>query len=529
MKIVTSAEMREIDRKTIEGYGISGATLMERAGMAVAARIESLFGRRRVIVVSGGGNNGGDGLVAARILHSRGWDTVVFLMVSPEDLRGDALIQYRAACEFGVTVRSADALLAESRLVLGRHSLLVDAILGTGLSKPVTGRTAEVVRTMRESGMPIIAVDIPTGVSSDDGQVLGRAVKADYTVTFGLPKRGHFLYPGAEFSGRLFIEDIGFPPALLARGEMDVEVIEKGDATSFIPRRSNYSHKGSYGHVLVVAGSRGKIGSALMAARACLRCGAGLVTLGVPESLADIYQSRVTEEMVLILPDRGDGTLSAKASLRILDFLREGSHVLAIGPGIGVSKDTVGLVKELVSHSPVPMVIDADGINVLAKERKILKKAKARLILTPHPGEMAGLISAGRNEGERKNAIIQEIERNRIDTARSFAGETDTFLVLKGVPTAIATPGGKVFVNPTGNPGMATAGAGDALTGMIAGLLGQIRDLVASCVLGVYMHGLAGDIAASERGQHSMTAVDLIDRVPDAFRSLGSRHATPVE
>jgi hydroxyethylthiazole kinase-like uncharacterized protein yjeF len=345
--------------------------------------------------------------------------------------------------------------------------------------------------------------------------VMGAAVRADYTVTFGLPKRGHFLYPGAEYTGKLFVEDIGFPEKLLKTEKLNIELLMKDYISALIPERKKYSHKGNYGHVLIVAGSRGKTGAALMAAKACLRCGAGLVTIGVPESLADIFQSRVTEEMTLILPDKGDGTLSVRASNKILEFLNKTAGMLAIGPGIGVSAETEKLMRTLIKNSETPIVIDADGINSIKGGRGDFSKVKAPLILTPHPGEMARLL-------QDSGLGIKDIEKDRINTATSFAKETGTYLVLKGVPTIIAVPDGRAFINSTGNPGMATAGTGDVLTGMISGFLNQTPNPIHACITGVYMHGLAGDMAASEKGQYSLIATDIIDKIPDAFRSFKS-------
>ncbi len=531
MRIVTAEEMRDIDRQTIARYGISGVVLMERAGLAVGTKIKEIYGRKKIIVISGGGNNGGDGLVVARNLHNEGWDVKVFLTSIPEDLKGDALSQYEAAIRFGLSIRPAEELFTQNPSVLAHHALIVDAIFGTGLSKPVAGKLSKVIRLINDSGLPVISVDIPSGVSSDSGQIMGDAVRADHTITFGLPKRGHFLYPGAGLSGRLFVEDIGFPHELLDPGGFGTELIAKEEVSAMIPVRRDYSNKGDYGRILIVAGSRGKTGAALMAAKACLRAGAGLVTVGIPESLADIFQARVTEEMVLLLPDRGDGTLSAKASRGILDFMDKPSHILAIGPGIGVSKDTTRLVKDLIRNSASPIVIDADGINSLRGDRTIFRNAAAPVILTPHPGEMARLLGdsepgrhdQAKNQSVRKKAMaasISDIEKDRINTAVSFTKETGTFLVLKGVPTVIATPHGKAFLNPRGNPGMAKAGTGDVLTGMISGFLGQTGNPLHACILGVYMHGLSGDIATSEKGPHSVIATDIIDKIPAAFYSL---------
>ncbi|MBI5188945.1 MAG: NAD(P)H-hydrate dehydratase [Nitrospirae bacterium] len=535
MKVVTAEEMREIDKKTIEEYGIPGSVLMERAGSAVVSKIKELFGRKKVIVVSGSGNNGGDGLVVARNLHNEGWDVRVFLTSRPEDLKGDALLQYKIAVKFGVNIRPAKEFLTRHSSLITRHCIIVDALLGTGLSKNVAGTIAEVISFLNKSNVPVISVDIPSGISSDTGQIMGEAVKADYTVTFGLPKRGHLLYPGAEHTGRLFIEDIGFPKKVLRSNKLNVELLEKKDVTLLIPERRRYSHKGDYGHVLIVAGSRGKTGAALMAAKACLRVGAGLVTIGVPESLLNIFQSRVTEEMTLPLPDNGDGTLSSKASGIILKFLTETADVLAIGPGISTGNKVEKLIASLISNSTSPMVLDADAINSIKGKSSLLKKAKAPIILTPHPGEMARLISekssplpyppprGGRvREGVESplSTIRNQIEQDRINTAISFAKETGTYLVLKGVPTIIAEPDGRAFINSTGNPGMATAGTGDVLTGMVSGFLGQGINPLHASILGVYMHGLAGDISVYEKGEYSLVATDIIDKIPSAFHSL---------
>src|SRR4030043_254252 len=275
MKVVTAEEMREIDRETIEKRGIPGVVLMERAGLAVVSKIKEIFGRKRVIVVSGGGNNGGDGLVVARNFHNEGWDVRVCLTSKPEDLKGDALFQYKAAVKFGVDIQPVKELLDNYSTIFSRHSIIIDAILGTGLSKNVTGTLSEVIGLLNKSNIPVVSVDITSGISSDNGHVMGEAVKADYTVTFGLPKRGHLLYPGAEYSGRLFVEDIGFPKELLSSEKLNIELLTKDDVSTLIPRRHKYSHKGDYGHVLIVAGLGGKRGGRRPARQGGRRAAAG--------------------------------------------------------------------------------------------------------------------------------------------------------------------------------------------------------------------------------------------------------------
>jgi len=516
MKVVTAEEMRAIDRKTIEEYGIAGAVLMERAGLAVAVRIREFFEKKKVIILSGGGNNGGDGIVAARNLFNWGWNVKVLLLQKEENLSADCLSQYRIAKKLGIPVEFRKSISGSDL----HSAVVVDAVFGTGINKPVSSPISDIIRFLNASDANVVSVDIPSGISSESGEVLGEAVRADYTVTFGLPKVGHFIYPGAEYSGRLFVEDIGFPKELLRAVAVRLQTIEKEDASALIPERPAHSYKGDYGHVLVVAGSRGKTGAAVMAAEACLRAGAGMVTIGVPETLAGFFQTRVTEAMVLPLPDAGDGILSEKSYQAISEFLSEKADVLAIGPGMGSTSQITNLMKRLITTMTAPMVLDADAINALSGNKDIFNNAKSPVILTPHPGEMARLMrEAGGDAGDKNSAA--EIERNRMHIALSFTKETGTYLVLKGAPTVIAEPDGSVFINTTGNPGMAKAGAGDVLTGIVAALLGQGLNPIGASVLGTYLHGLSGDIAASEKGMRSVIATDIIENIPAAFLSLG--------
>ena len=525
MKIVTAGEMQQIDTKTIREYGIPGVVLMERAGLSVVETIKERFGNKRIVVISGVGNNGGDGMVIARNLHNQRWPVTIFLVADPERLKGDAAIQYSAAMNFGLSVSPIQNLLDAPEKFLTKHTLVIDAMLGTGLSKEITGKLSEVITCINHSEVPVLAVDIPTGISSDSGQVLGNAVKADCTVTFGLPKYGHILYPGAEHTGKLLVSDIGFPRELLTSDKIKTELLERNFIASLIPTRNKYSHKGSYGHVLVVAGSRGKTGAAILSAEACLRSGAGLVTIGVPETLADVFQSRVTEAMLLILPDRGDGTIARKSEDVILDFLAEKADLLAIGPGIGVSPDTEKIVKALIKGSGKPVVIDADGINVLQGNTDVLKQAKSTLVLTPHPGEMGRLLVTGKRKeripsGQSIRGKKELTERDRINTAIAFARETGTFLVLKGVPTIIATPDGYGYINTTGSSALATAGTGDVLTGMISGFYSQTSEPRDACILGVFLHGLAADSISEDSPEHSVIASDIIKKIPATLRAL---------
>jgi hydroxyethylthiazole kinase-like uncharacterized protein yjeF len=515
LKVATAKEMQEIDRVTIEKSGIAGIVLMERAGLSVVSKVCQLYPDRKVMVLCGSGNNGGDGFVIARELHNQGKDVEVYA-VRPGKLKGDAKTNYSVAKKYGVNILFINKFLALDSKRITPNTVVVDALLGTGLQNEIRKPLSDVIDKVNDLRCPVIAVDIPSGISSDSGQIMGYAVKADHTVTFGLPKRGHLLFPGADYAGQLFVEDIGFPTRLLDSNTVRVSLVQKTDAVALLPQRARYSHKGSYGHVLFVAGSKGKTGAALMAARACLKAGAGLVTIGVPESLVNAFQSRVTEEMILPLADNGSGTVSYTAADTILKFLKNRGSVLAIGPGLSVNNEIAGLVRRLVAESGVPMVMDADGLNALAGKTGILKKSRAPLILTPHTGEMARLLNQGSGIRDQRD----HIEQDRINSAVSFAKKTKTYLVLKGAPTVTASPDGNAFINTSGNPGMATAGTGDVLTGMISAFLAQKMDPLEATILGVYMHGLTGDAVAGKKGQHSLIASDIIRDIPSVFRSL---------
>ncbi|MEN8262624.1 MAG: NAD(P)H-hydrate dehydratase [Nitrospirota bacterium] len=552
IKVATAKEMQHIDRVTIEKYGIPGTVLMERAGLSVVKRINEIFfndhplsslgsSRRlsggmnggccikKIIVLAGGGNNGGDGFVIARILHNQERDVEVFMTSMPGKLKGDAKVNYNAAKKFGVKITPVRKVASGFSFLRKRDCLVVDAILGTGLSKEVRSPLSGLIKKLNRSSLPVISVDIPSGISSDTGEIMGCAVKSEYTVTFGLPKRGHLLYPGAEYTGKLFVEEIGFARSLLESEKIRVTLALRKDMIPLLPKRPEYSHKGTYGHVLLIAGSKGKTGAALMAAKACLKTGAGLVTIGIPETLVSTFQSRVTEEMILPLPDKGNGTFSIKSGDVILGFLKKRANVLAVGPGLSNDDEISKLVCRLISELKVPIVIDADGLNAISGKTAVLRKSRAPVILTPHAGEMARLLKQGagcrgqRAETNEKQSTPEDIEQDRIGTALLFAKKTKSYLILKGVPTVTATPGGQVFINSTGNPGMATAGTGDVLTGMISALLAQKLSPRDAALLGVYLHGYVGDIAAEKKGRHSMVASDIINAIPLVFKTLKQR------
>lgn len=524
LKVTTAKEMQDIDGVTIQRYGVAGIVLMERAGLAVVSKINEFYPDKKVVVLCGGGNNGGDGFVIARVLHNQGRKVEVYAASGPGKLKGDAKVNYDSAKKFGVIIHPVRKFLSHGQARFSQRSLIVDALLGTGLSREVRAPLSDAIRKVNRLSSPVVAVDIPSGVSSDTGQVMGCAVKARHTVTFGLPKRGHLLYPGAEYAGRLYIEDIGFPQRLLHTEKIKTHLVRNEDAVSLLPERPKYSHKGTYGHVLLVAGSRGKTGAALMAAKACLKGGAGLVTIGVPETLINTFQARVTEEMLLPLPDKGDGTIALEAYKAIIGFLKNKGTVLAIGPGLSVNDEISKLVGMLVKESGVPVVIDADGLNAIAGKTGVLKKGRAPVVLTPHPGEMARLLKKRSAVSGQQSAadIRKQVEEDRIGTVISFAKRTETYVVLKGVPTVTASPEGNAYINSTGNPGMAAAGMGDVLTGLVSAFLAQKLDPARASVLAVHIHGFAGDIAAGRKGERSLMASDIIHTLPRALKLLSS-------
>ncbi|MDX9714748.1 MAG: NAD(P)H-hydrate dehydratase [Dissulfurispiraceae bacterium] len=512
MKIATSSEMLSIDMTAISEYGIKSSLLMFRAGAALADHAHALFPKRNIFVLCGCGNNGGDGFVAARRLKSKKHKVRAVVLCDKKSMSTDCLREYKAARKSGVKIEFCPAIEEMDF----RDCVVIDAIFGTGLKRKITGYIGDVISKLNASGVQVISADIPSGISADTGKVCGAAVKANHTITFGLPKRGHFLYPGAEYSGNLVIDNIGFPDQLLAAEDINIELLNRFRVSSFFEKRDILSHKGAYGHVLVLAGSKGKTGAAKLAARACLRSGAGLVTLGVPESLIDIYQSCAVEEMVHGMPDGSNGSLSSQALEQILNLAGSSIDVIAAGPGMGVSADTERLMADLVVMSPAPLVIDADGLNSLSSRcgqkmnlQDIFQNARSPVVLTPHSGEMKRLCaSAGIKEADR---IANALELSR---------KTGAVVVLKGAYSVVADPASRVFINSTGNPGMATAGSGDVLTGIIAAFVGQGMAPFHAAVAGVFIHGLAGDTASDIYGQYSLLATDIIEFLPKAFKVL---------
>jgi len=512
MKIVSAAEMRAIDRVTSERFGVPSLTLMENAGGAVAAFVMTRFPEARHIgVICGKGNNGGDGLVAARQLHAAGREVQLLLLSDPAELRGDAAENFTRLPVEPLLVRSAEDLDAEPARAVMKCDVLLDAILGTGFKPPVSTLYAEAISRMNAGGSKVVAVDIPSGAEADLTSHLeknaGVTARADAIVTFIAPRPSHVFASLTE--GLTLIAPIGSPAEAITSSQQ-INLVTAHDLAGLVAARKPGANKGTFGHVLVIGGATGKAGAAAMAGMAALRAGAGLSTVGTPKSVLPTVAGFHPELMTEPLEETEIGSISLRAlGYGHVDALAKGKSVLAVGPGISRHTETAEFVRTVVKKFKTPMVLDADGLNAFEGRAAELKGEGRTLVLTPHPGEMARLTGLS----------IADVERDRIGVARSFAREHQVILVLKGHRTLIAQPDGIVWVNATGNPGMATGGTGDILTGMISGLMAQNRDATADAVIAaVHLHGLAGDVAREIQGEHSMTATDLLHALPEAFR-----------
>jgi ADP-dependent NAD(P)H-hydrate dehydratase / NAD(P)H-hydrate epimerase len=516
MRVLNAAQMRQADRRTIDEIGIASLVLMENAGRQAVAAMEAVYsdlGERQIAVLCGRGNNGGDGFVVARTLVQRGVDVSVFLLGSVSEVRGDARTNLEILGRLGVTVvEVSDSQAWELHFSEVSHcTLIVDAIFGTGLNAPVSGLIESVIADVNASGIPVVAIDLPSGLSADSPESIGPSIEAGLTVTLAAPKLPLVLPPAEMRAGDIVIADIGIPSEVLDSVDGPrVELLTRASMRELLPPRSADSHKGDYGRVLVVAGSPGKTGAAHLAGRGALRSGAGLVTVATAASCQGIVATMAAEYMTLALPEREYG-LDPQGVGQILEIARD---VIAIGPGLGQAPTTRAFVKLLVDRASMPLVIDADGLNAFADDPDRLAGREGRdVIITPHPGEMARLVGMS----------TDEVQASRLEIARNFAVGHHVYVVLKGHRTLIATPDAKVFINPTGNPGMATGGTGDVLTGAIAAWLAQVLDAEAACKLAVYLHGMAGDLAEADEGEVAITATDLVAHLGDAVMELTAR------
>ncbi|MEW6620649.1 MAG: NAD(P)H-hydrate dehydratase [bacterium] len=514
MKVVSKQQMQEIDKRASLEFNIPGIVLMENAGLVSSLILEEDFPdlkNSKIAIFVGGGNNGGDGLVVARHLFNQAMDVQVYLLREQAQIKGDALINLNIAKSIGIPIKEINELEKEKTNIL-QADIIIDAILGTGISGEIEGFLAEVINFLNETQKPVIALDIPSGLDADTGFPLGCSIRANSTFTFGLPKIGLLLYPGAELVGELSVIDISLPEQLLNDKEIKVNLLLEEDIFPLLPQRAEDSHKGSCGKVIVIAGSVGMTGAATMTAQSSLLMGAGLVILGIPKSLNLIIEMKLTEVITVPLPETDDQILSLNSYDKIMELIKDAS-CLAIGPGLGRNNEVVNLIKKLIPKINIPVVIDADGLFALVNNLHILKNKTSPVVITPHPGEMARLLGIG----------IDEVKRNTLTLAREFAQKYQLVVVLKGARTIVADPEGNIFINPTGNEGMATAGCGDVLTGMIAGLLAQKVLALNAAKLGVFLHGLAGDLVLEEKGMYSLVASDLILKIPKAIKRVDNR------
>jgi len=513
--LLNAAESRELDRLSQEKYGIPSYSLMTRAGEAVAAALVERFpdAATDILVVAGKGNNGGDGFVAGRRLIEDGFAVRAVLLGRAADLKGDAA---RAHAEFRACGGKVIEAQEDSNLdaaLSKRPTAVIDAIFGTGLNAEVKGGPRRAIEIANSFAVPTVAVDIASGVNSDTGAVMGAAIGASLTVTFGFAKFGHVSYPGAGQCGELRIVEIGFAPHAIDEIAPRGRFLERAALQHLIRARPTDAHKGMYGHPLIIAGGRGKSGAVLLASRAALRTGAGLVTAAMPESIQPIVAAGQAELMTEPIADR-DGHFDGAHAPDALKMLLDGKSAIVVGPGIGVSDDTKRLIEWLISDASEPerpMLIDADGLNAVAAIGcETLKHARGPVVLTPHPGEASRLLGV----------TTAKINDDRVSAARTLTERTGATVLIKGARSVVASPDGDIYINSTGNPGMATPGMGDALSGIVGTLLAQKMRPLDALALGVFLHGYAADRVAARMGHVGYIAGDLIDELPAAREAL---------
>jgi NAD(P)H-hydrate epimerase len=513
MHVATAAEIADLDRRASQQFGIPVHQLMDAAGRRVAQVVADLLRQRagrRVAVLAGRGHNGGDGLAASRHLRAAGADVVVVLAAPARDLQGEPARMLQAAVAAGVPVHDAAEVSVDD--VLASADVVVDALAGTGFRGPARGPLAGLIEAVGRCRAPVVAVDIPSGVDADTGRWDGPCVRAWATVTMGWLKPGLVLFPGAEMAGTVYVADIGYPDPLRVDPGLRTYLVDSSMVTPLLPPRRPDSHKGTYGRVLVVAGSVGFTGAAVLATRGALRAGAGLVTVAVPQAIYPIVAAQVTEGMPTPLADHGGAV--APACRERLGELVDAADVVAAGPGLSRSAAVAEVVEFLLGCGR-PLVLDADALNVLAGRAQALASAAGPLVITPHPGELGRLV--GRP--------VAEIQQDRLGSARRVAEACRCVVVLKGARTVVAAPDGRAWIVPTGNPGMASGGMGDVLTGAVAALWGQGLPPAEAAYLAAYLHGLAADLIAADRGQVGMLASEVADRLPAAIAAVQAGRA----
>lgn len=515
MLLANSSQMQMIDQKSVENIGIQSIVLMENAGKVVVDEILKTDTRfDRVIILAGPGNNGGDGFVVARHLHNIKMPVRVFIIGKSSHIEGDALTNLNILKKLSIQIDEVfdGGGFVKLEKSIRQGALIVDGIFGTGLTKPVHGIFGEVIDLVNEMADYTISIDIPSGIDSDTGKVMGTAIEADKTVSLVIPKIGNVMYPGSDYNGELLIRGIGVPDIIIDDTKIKYNIITDEVIQRLIPHRKSNTNKGDYGKGNIIAGSTGLTGAAILACKAALRSGMGLLKLYIPESLNIIITTAVPETVTVPLLEVRKGVIGINNFNKVIEDSNK-SDVLAIGPGCGLNAEVGELLKRIIFEVHKPLVIDADGLNALAKNVQWLENKKSDIIITPHPGEMSRLCGQ----------TIEEINDHPIETALSFSREWGVITVLKGSRTVVATPSGEVYVNINGNPGMATAGSGDVLTGVITSFIAQGFKPIDAVIFGVYIHGMAGDIMAESRGEHGLLAGDIVDGITRALKVLAGR------
>jgi len=504
MKVSRVAEMRNLDRKATDKFGISQEMLMENAGEAAYFVILTEFGvkRKQFVVFCNGGNNGGDGFVVARKLLSAGGKVRVSFLGKRATLEGAAKTNFDIISKMPIDVSDVKSIEQAEEAIFGCDAI-VDAIFGTGLSREVTGIYRDIIQLINESRKKVFSIDIPSGVNGDTGQVMGGAVRSDYTITYGLPKIGNMLYPGFDLCGKLYVSHISFPPSLYNADSVKVQINDLVE----LPTRNKDTHKGSYGKALFIAGSSSYLGAPYFSALSFLKTGGGLSYLATPKHISSFLGSKGSEIVFIPQKETSSGSLALGSKDELLEFSR-GVDIVIMGPGLSLNEETQELVMELAQRLETPLLIDGDGITTIARETKLIKERKAETILTPHSGEMSRL---ARMEAD-------EVNKDKINVLQKTAKELNATIVLKGAHSLIGYPDETVYINTSGNQGMATAGSGDALTGAIAAMHGLGLPLRDAVRMGVFVHGLSGDLAAKEKGEDGITAQDILDYLPNAVR-----------
>ncbi len=509
MKIASVEQMRAMDQKAITQFGIPDQILMENAGLASYEVIKNQFDiyQKRFLVVCGGGNNGGDGLVVARKLFSNQAKVHIALLSDPNKFKNSAALNYQISKKMNIPTTFVEDV-ASFKELLPQFDVIVDAIFGTGLDREVGGKYREIIQSINESALPVVSLDIPSGINGNTGQVMGIAVKANFTITFGLPKLGNLLLPGFEFNGHLFVTHISFAPEIYTASEVRIQINEFPP----LPERALDAHKGSCGKVLFVAGAANYLGAPFFAAQAFLKAGGGLSYLATPEQIAAHIAMQGPEIVLQPVKATQQGTLSRDNLDFLIEFAQD-KEMVVVGSGVSLQAETQQLIRDLLAKLNKPVLVDGDGLSALATDATCLKKRQAATILTPHPGEMARLL----------NTSIAEVQKNRPAAVRRACQMFNAIVVLKGAHSLIGHPDGRLFVNLSGNPGMATAGSGDVLTGTIAAMYAQSKEPLLATQLGVFLHGLAGDLAAQQIGFDGLIARDILNHLPQAINHYRSQ------